>query len=70
MWLLHLGMILFFIYDESEEQARTHKLVDGVLDLLTGILEFANSALVRPFVKPFQAKLLAMLHEAGWAVEI
>ena len=70
MWLTHLGMILFFIYDESEGQVRTHKLVDGVLDLLTGIMEFGNSSLARPFVKPFQAKLLAMLQEAGWAGEI
>lgn len=70
MWLTHLGVILFFIYDQSEGQTRTHKLVDGLLDLLTGILEWGNSALVRPFVKPFQAKLLAMVREAGWAGEI
>src|SRR4029077_9587146 len=34
LWLAHLGMILSLIYDESEGQKKTHKLVDGALDLL------------------------------------
>jgi AcrR family transcriptional regulator len=70
MWLAHLGMILFFIHDESEGQTRTHKLVDGVLDLLAGLVELTSSSLVQPFVKPFQEKVLGMLREAGWAEEI
>jgi AcrR family transcriptional regulator len=70
MWLLHLGMILFFIHDESQGQSKSHKLVDSVLDLVTGVLEFTNSALVRPFVKPLQARMLGMLREAGWAEEL
>ena len=70
MWLAHLGMILFFIHDESEGQTKTHRLVDGVLDLLTGLVELTSSALVRPFVKPFEEKILGMLREAGWAEEI
>lgn len=70
MWLAHLGMILFFIHDESEGQVKTHKLVDEVLDLLSGLVEFMNSSMVRPFVKPVQEKVLGMLREAGWAEEI
>jgi hypothetical protein len=66
LWLGHLGMILFFIYDETEGQQRTHKLVDGMLDLLTQLVEFTSSALVRPFVQPFQTKILGMLRGAGW----
>jgi AcrR family transcriptional regulator len=65
LWLAHLGMILFFIYDESEGQQRTHKLVDGILDLLTQLVELTNSALVGPFVRPFQTKILGMLRGAG-----
>src|SRR5205807_561656 len=70
LWLGHLGMILFLIYDETEGQQRTHKLVDGMLDLLTRFVELTSSALVQPFVQPFQAKMLRMLREAGWTVEI
>ncbi|HTF27109.1 MAG TPA: TetR/AcrR family transcriptional regulator [Candidatus Limnocylindria bacterium] len=66
LWLVHLGMILFFIYDETEGQQRTHKLADGILDLLTQLIELTSSALVRPFVQPFQTKILGMLREAGW----
>lgn len=70
MWLVHLGMILFFIHDESEGQSKTHRLVDGVLDLLTALVELMSSSVARPFVKPFEEKVLGMLREAGWAEEI
>jgi AcrR family transcriptional regulator len=69
MWLAHLGMILFFIHDESEGQEKTHRLVDRFVDMLAGLVELANSALMRPFVKPFQSKILALLREAGWTEE-
>src|SRR5712691_7263075 len=61
LWLAHLGMILSLIYDESDGQQKTHKLVDGVLDLFIQAIEWTSSALVRPFVQPFQAKVLHML---------
>ena len=66
LWLAHLGMILFFIYDDSNGQQKTHKLVDSVLDLLTQAIEWTGSAFVRPFVQPFQTKVLEILREAGW----
>jgi AcrR family transcriptional regulator len=66
LWLSHLGIILFFIYDETSGQQKTHKLVDGVLDLLTQAVEWTNSAFVRPLVQPFQTKVLHMLRDAGW----
>ncbi len=67
LWIGHLGMILFFLYDESEGQQKTHRLVDALLDLLAQLVELASSALVRPFVQPFQTKMLEMLRTAGWA---
>jgi len=67
LWLVHLGMILCLIYDESQDQKKTHKLVDGVLDLLAQAIEWTNSAFVRPFIQPFQAKVLNMLQDSGWA---
>lgn len=70
LWLGHLGMILILIYDETEGQQRTHKLVDGMLGLLTQFVELTSSALVRPFLQPFQTKMLGMLRDAGWTVGI
>jgi len=69
LWLAHLGMILFFIYDESSGQQKTHELVDGVLNLLVQAMEWTNSAFVRPFVQPFQTKVLDLLRDAGWTGE-
>lgn len=67
LWLAHLGMILYFIHDESAAQAKTHKLVNRFVEMLAGLVELTNSALVRPFVKPFQEKIVATLREAGWS---
>jgi AcrR family transcriptional regulator len=69
MWLAHLGIILFFIHDESEGQGKTHRLVDGLLDMLAGLVELSNSALMRPLAKPFQVKVLGFLRELGWTEE-
>lgn len=70
MWLVHLGVILYFIHDESEGQGKTHRLVDRFAGMLASLVELANSALVRPFVKPFQVKMLEALREAGWSEEV
>ena len=70
LWVAHLAMILFFIHDETEGQVKTHKLVDGVLDLFVGLVELTSSALVRPFVRPLQERLLGMMREAGLVEEL
>lgn len=69
VWMMHLGIILFFIHDNSPEQKRTRALADGLLDLLTQVLKLASSPLVRPFLQPFQSKLTGILQEAGWNAE-
>jgi AcrR family transcriptional regulator len=65
LWLLQLAMVLFLIYDESDEQGRTHRLADGILDLVTQLVQLTSSALVRPFIQPFQTRMLGMLREDG-----
>ena len=37
LWTLHMGMLLYFINDNSTSQKRTRELVDGVLDLVPGL---------------------------------
>src|SRR5438132_3441792 len=53
LWLVHLGMILFLIHDETKSQQKTHRLIEGVLDLLTQAIELTNSSFVRSFIQPF-----------------
>lgn len=66
MWLAHLGMILFFLHDQSEGQRKSHNLVDHFVEMVAGLVEWTNLALVRPLLKPFQEKMLEVLREAGW----
>src|SRR2546429_4935716 len=66
LWLVHLGMIFFFFFDETKGQQRTHKLVDSGFKLLYQAIQLTKPGLIRPFVQPFQTKMLEILREAGW----
>ncbi len=59
LWALHMGILIFFIYDNSPEQQRTKKLTNGALDLVVGLLSIFKS----PLLKPVRGKLLALLRE-------
>jgi AcrR family transcriptional regulator len=61
LWALHMGMILYFIYDESPGQQRTRQLVDGVLSLLVRLLALVKLSIL----KPLRGGLLALLRDAG-----
>jgi AcrR family transcriptional regulator len=61
LWALHMGTILYFIYDESPEQQRTRRLVDGVITLLVRVLALAKL----PLLKPVRGRALALLRDAG-----
>ena len=61
LWALHLGMLLYFIYDQSLHQERTRKLADGVLQLLLRVLTLVNF----PLLKPVRGSLFALLRDAG-----
>jgi hypothetical protein len=58
---LHLGLLLYFLYDRSPEQQRTRKLVEGVSALVAGLVALAKSGLL----KPVRGRLTALLREAG-----
>ena len=61
LWALHMGIMLYFIYDQSAAQQRTRRLVDGALDLAVRLI-----ALVRfPLLKPLRGSVLQLLLDAG-----
>jgi AcrR family transcriptional regulator len=60
LWALHMGALLYFIYDESPNQERTHKLVDSVLAQLVRLFGVVNL----PIFSPFRGSLVALLREA------
>jgi AcrR family transcriptional regulator len=48
MWGLHMGVLLYFLYDSSSNLRRTRKLVDGSVALAVGFLKLAKFPLLRP----------------------
>lgn len=65
LWALSMGFLLYFIYDDSPQQERTHKLVDGALELLVRLLSLVNS----PLFKPFRGSLFALFRDTGLLAE-
>ncbi|MBW2455558.1 MAG: TetR/AcrR family transcriptional regulator [Deltaproteobacteria bacterium] len=61
LWTLQLGLLLYFIWDESEEARRTHELVDHAVDLLLPLVPLLGTPLAAPLV----GRLLATLEAAG-----
>jgi AcrR family transcriptional regulator len=61
LWAAHMGMLLYFIYDESPEQVRTRKLVDGAISLFTSLLFLVSM----PLIKPFRGRLTSLVMDAG-----
>ena len=51
LWFYQLGIMLFWIYDESPSQRRTHKLLDGSLDLMVRLIQLSSLPLMGPLRK-------------------
>jgi AcrR family transcriptional regulator len=61
LWMALLGVLLYFIHDDSPRQERTRRLTDDALDL--AIQAVALSSL--PAAAPIRARLLEVLARAG-----
>jgi hypothetical protein len=61
LWAMHMGVLLYLLYDESPQQRRTRALVDRGVDLFVGSLKLAKL----PLLRPLRARVRAMLDEAG-----
>jgi len=61
LWALHMVILLYFIYDDSPDQQRTRRLVDGVLNLLVRVLKLVKL----PVLKPVRGSVLSLLCDAG-----
>lgn len=50
LWLLHMGVVLFWVHDDSEGQRRTRTLVAGVVPLVDRAVRLTRLPLVRGLV--------------------
>lgn len=48
LWALHMGLLLYFLYDESPRQRRTRALTDGAVDLSVRALALGRLPVIRP----------------------
>jgi AcrR family transcriptional regulator len=51
LWLYQMGLIYFWIVDQSPEQRRTHRLLDATLDLVIQLLRVSSLPLMGPLRK-------------------
>jgi AcrR family transcriptional regulator len=65
LWLYQMGLILFWIYDRSEGQVRTEKLVDKSLGVVTGLLKLVKSPFLRPVRKTAIELLEAVMDDTS-----
>ncbi|MGA8086646.1 MAG: TetR/AcrR family transcriptional regulator [Terracidiphilus sp.] len=60
LWALQMGLLVMFLYDETEGQRRTRRMADGALDLTLKLLALAKFTILRPV----RTKVLTLLREA------
>jgi len=51
LWLYHMGLILYWLYDRSPNQQRTEKLMEKSLGLLVNLLRLSALPLMKPLRK-------------------
>jgi len=57
LWMYHMGLIYYWIIDDSPEQRRTQRLLDATLDLVVQLLRAASL----PFMAPLRKRALKVL---------
>jgi AcrR family transcriptional regulator len=65
LWVYHMGVILFWIHDQSPKHRRTYRLVDHTVDLLDKLIHLASN----PFMRPLRKQALRLVDELRDAAE-
>ena len=61
LWTLHMGVLLYFLYDDSPNQRRTRKLIDAAVDFVVDVKRLATS----PLLRPMRRRVISILRDAG-----
>jgi len=64
LWMYQMGLILFWIYDRSEDQKLTRSLVDQSAGVVTGLIKLSSLPLMRP-VRKRVVRLVETIREAA-----
>jgi AcrR family transcriptional regulator len=60
LWTLHMGILLYFLYDASPGQRRTRKLIDAAVDFIVSVRRIVTS----PLLRPVRRRVLTILRDA------
>jgi hypothetical protein len=66
LWLYQMAIVLFWIHDNSRGRARTRRLVDSTVDIITRLITLAAMPLMRP-LRRSALRLLSELRETQLA---
>jgi AcrR family transcriptional regulator len=61
LWTLHMGLLLYFVYDESRGHIKTRRLIDRAVDF---VIDAKRVALL-PLMRPVRRRVLNILVDAG-----
>ena len=59
LWVYSMGIVLFWIHDQSPKHRRTHRLIDHTVDLLDKLIHLASN----PFMRPLRKQALRLVNE-------
>ena len=59
LWLYQMGLILFWIHDDSPGRRKTYTLIDHTVDLVARVIALAGN----PLLAPLRRRVLALLRE-------
>jgi AcrR family transcriptional regulator len=65
LWAMHMGILLYFLFDTSPEQRHTRRLIDASVDVAVDVKRVAMSALLRPM----RRRVMGILRDAGLLIE-
>jgi AcrR family transcriptional regulator len=60
LWTMHMGILLYFLYDNSPSQHRTRRLTEGAIELVIQ----AKRLVVLPLLRPMRRKITELLKQA------
>ena len=61
LWALHMGVLLYFVYDSSPDQRRTRHLIDAAVDFAIDMRRIVTS----PLLRPLRRRVISVLGDAG-----
>ncbi len=70
LWTLHMGFMLYFLYDDSPGQHKTKKLVDDTLELVVQFFALNSNPMLQPFAKPIRGKISNILQNADLLMDV